>query len=397
MKTILNALLTVVTLTGATFLTCDHASAATFTNLYTFSALDENGFNGDGADSVAALTASGQTLYGTASTGGAAGGGTIFAINTDGTGFTNLYSFTNFDTPTASLILFSNKLYGTTRYGGSNSSGSVFAINTDGTGFTNLYSFTESDDNGFNEDGELPFAGLILFSNTLYGTTFGGGTNGNGVIFAINTDGTGFTNLYTFGGGTDGYGSQAPLMLSGNTLYGTTSEGGLKDGGTVFRINTDGTAYTNLTGLTANSVSFTQAGLVIYSNILYGVSYGGGTAFVGTIFSLKTDGSDFTYLYNFPQTPHNTYTNGANPAAALLLSGHTLYGTTTDGGLNGSGNVFAINIDGTGFAALYSFTARDVNRFNNDGALPYSSLVLSANSLYGTTSAGGSAANGNAV
>src|SRR6266851_4913594 len=57
--------------------------------------------------------------------------------------------------------------------------------------FTTLHSFTGS-------DGAVPMAGLVLSSNTLYGTTVNGGTSDNGTVFAVNTDGTGFTNLYSF-------------------------------------------------------------------------------------------------------------------------------------------------------------------------------------------------------
>ena len=49
-----------------------------------------------------------------------------------------------------------------------------------------------------NSDGAIPEAGLILSGNTLYGTTYWGGTNGNGTVFAVNTNGTGFTTLYSF-------------------------------------------------------------------------------------------------------------------------------------------------------------------------------------------------------
>ena len=58
--------------------------------------------------------------------------------------FTNLHNFTGFDgaEPHAGLILSGNTLYGTAQFGGSSSRGTVFAVNTDGTGFTNLYSFT---------------------------------------------------------------------------------------------------------------------------------------------------------------------------------------------------------------------------------------------------------------
>src|SRR5215471_8503581 len=57
--------------------------------------------------------------------------------------------------------------------------------------FTILHSFTRS-------DGRYPYGGLVLSGNTLYGTASGGGSSGNGAVFAVNTDGTGFTNLYYF-------------------------------------------------------------------------------------------------------------------------------------------------------------------------------------------------------
>src|SRR5205085_5228926 len=74
-----------------------------------------------------------------------------------------------------------------------------------------------------------PLAGLILLGNTLYGTTEDGGSAAyKGMVFAIKTDGTGFTNLHSFIGGSDGAGPTAGF-ISGNTLYGTA--------GTVFSIS----------------------------------------------------------------------------------------------------------------------------------------------------------------
>jgi uncharacterized repeat protein (TIGR03803 family) len=55
-------------------------------------------------------------------------------------------------------------------------------MNTDGTGYTVLKSFT-------NNDG--PNAGLILSGGTLYGTTYMGGSSGDGTVFKMNTNGTG--------------------------------------------------------------------------------------------------------------------------------------------------------------------------------------------------------------
>ena len=117
--------------------------------------------------------------------------------------------------------------------------------------FTVLHSFTADSTNVSgvytNSDGANPLAGLILSGNTLYGTSQAGGGSGAGTVFKVNADGTGFTTLSTFSGGSDAANPGAGLVLSGNALYGTTfntfSGAGL---GTVFKLNTDGTGFTNL-------------------------------------------------------------------------------------------------------------------------------------------------------
>jgi uncharacterized repeat protein (TIGR03803 family) len=123
------------------------------------------------------------------------------------------------------LVLSGNTLYGTATIGGNSGDGTLFANSTDST-FTPLYSFTAT---GYpvttNSDGSGPVAGLILSGNTLYGTASAGGTNEAGTVFAINTDGLGFTVLHTFAG-SDGASPHGSLVLSGTTLYGTTSSGG---------------------------------------------------------------------------------------------------------------------------------------------------------------------------
>jgi len=63
--------------------------------------------------------------------------------------------------------------------------------------FTTLHSFTAKGSET-NSDGANPFAGLIISGNTLYGTAYQGGSSGNGTVFAMNTNGTGFSVLYNF-------------------------------------------------------------------------------------------------------------------------------------------------------------------------------------------------------
>ena len=175
-----------------------------------------------------------------------AGLGLILTGRTPAQTFTTLHSFsatfspnfTNSDgaSPLGSLVFAGNTLYGTAPYGGTNGNGTIFAVNTNGTGFTNLHSFTAISGTHYtNSDGSHPQAGLILSGNTLYGTAQDGGTIGFGTVFKLNLDGTGFTNLHSFTAisgtlNTNSEGvSPRGLVLSGNTLYGTAVAGGTRD------------------------------------------------------------------------------------------------------------------------------------------------------------------------
>jgi uncharacterized repeat protein (TIGR03803 family) len=225
--------------TNGTGLTNLHSFTATTPPFNPFVTPSPPYTNSDGACPTDGLILSGNTLYGTTSFGGSSGWGTVFAVNTDGMGFTTLYTFTGGSDGgwprRAPLILSGNTLYGTTYEGGSgrgsSGKGTVFAVNTNGTGFTVLHSFFGS------SDGANPFAGLTLSGNTLYGMANLGGSRGMGTLFAVNTDGTGFTNLYNFNGSRDGANPYGGLILSGNTLYGTAYGGGSSGNGTVFSLS----------------------------------------------------------------------------------------------------------------------------------------------------------------
>jgi uncharacterized repeat protein (TIGR03803 family) len=434
-----NLFLLSVPITGLGLMLVGPVAAQTFTTLYSFTAAPgaDSYANSDGGYPLAGLVLSSSTLYGTTLRGGSSGKGTVFKVNTDGTGFTVLHAFseglraytnvygeayyTNSDGayPYGGLILSGNTLYGTAGEGSSGGNGTVFKVNTDGTEFTTLHSFTasvlDSDTNSpiyysyTNSDGAGPLAGLILSGDTLYGTANEGGSYRYGTVFAVNTDGTGFSNLHSFNYSRDGAWPSGGLLSSGNTLYGTTAEGGSAGGdGTVFRINTNGTGFITLHSFTPLVETMNSdgggltAGLILSGNTLYGTANGGGSYGEGTLFKLRTDGTGFTTLHSFTIPSLNSsgvYVNsdGYNPSAGLLLSGNTLYGTAS-GGSFGSGTLFAINTNGTGFTTVYSFTAssRDPSYIltNSDGGDPKASLISSGNTLYGTAAAGGSGGNG---
>lgn len=168
-------------------LAADGAQGATFTNLHVFSTNSfpdypgpAYGTNSDGVNPDSVVI-SGNTIYGTAAYGGLYGYGTVFRMDRDGTHFTNLFNFNqgSYDPntsrwtnnlgalPNAGLVLISNTLYGTTFYGGPFLAGSVFKINTDGSGFADLHDFNDT-------DGQGPQHGLVFNNNNnlLYGIRY---------------------------------------------------------------------------------------------------------------------------------------------------------------------------------------------------------------------------------
>jgi uncharacterized repeat protein (TIGR03803 family) len=330
-----------------------------FTSLYNFTAsADPSTYtNSDGGYPIAGLILSGNSLYGTTSYGGGSSRGTVFKVNTHRRSFMTLhtfsapdiFSFTNSDGafPYAGLILSGKTLYGTAPRGGSSDNGTVFALNTDGTGFTTLHSFTATFGNYpnyTNNDGAGPIAGVILSGNTLYGTAYGGGSSGNGTVFAVNTDGKGFTNLHNFtalseifhGTNSDGSGPLGGLMLSGNALYGTASHGGSSGRGTVFKVKTDGTCFTTLHSFTVISGgypfeinedgAYPFAGLILSGNTLYGTASGGGSSGNGTVFSLSLESVSAPQLTVIPSGANVILTWPTN-AAGFTLQSSTSHGS----------------------------------------------------------------------
>src|SRR2546427_9783858 len=73
------------------------------------------------------------------------------------------------------------------------------------------------------------------------GPTVSGGTFGAGTVFQLTPAGT-LTVLYAFTGGTDGAGPVAGVIQAADgNFYGTTSQGGASNAGTVFQLTPAGT------------------------------------------------------------------------------------------------------------------------------------------------------------
>jgi uncharacterized repeat protein (TIGR03803 family) len=336
-------------------------------------------------------------LYGTTSTSGTSGPGTVFKIAADGSGYTTLHRFGDAAEVVAGLVLDgTGTLFGVTKYGGAKGAGNIFKLKSDGTGFAVLHSF-----DGSLSDGGNPVASLVLDStNTLYGTTLGypavccGQSAGErspsvvGTVFKIKTDGTGYAVLHVFSGEaeTGAYPSASVVLGSNGALFGTATKGGAANEGFVYTLKTDGTGF----GILHSFVGGDAAGknpfgaVVLDGGTLYGTTNGGGGA--GTVFKLNTDGTGFALLHRFTGSP----ADGAFPRAGVVLDGAgVLYGATVRGGASDNGALFRIKTDGSGFAVLHSFAGG-----TSDGAWPMAAVLLEGGALYGTTHKGGEAGEG---
>lgn len=250
------------------------------------------GATNDGASSVSGLLqASDGLLYGTAQFGGTAplgGDGVVFSMDLAGSNFTVLHSFTGNDgiAPQCSLIEGTNgALYGTALAGGSNNLGTVFHIDKDGNNFAVVHYFS-----GGVTDGYGPYANLCKGPNgLLYGTTTAGGAHDSGVIFSMGYDGSSFTVLHHFGNipndGAQGY-SDVVLGPDG-LLYGTTFTGGANGYGTIYAISGDGSVYSVVLDF-ANTNGANPNPLILGADgTLYGTANSGAASVLGNVFKMS--------------------------------------------------------------------------------------------------------------
>lgn len=335
-----------------------------------YSLLLEFHFPIDGVYPYGSLTLEGSTLYGMTSSGGVNDLGTVFKIESSGSGFTKLFDFDGNNSgrnPHGSLLSDGAFLYGMTLTGGAFGDGVIFKIMPDGTSFTNLHDFQGSN------DGSEPCGDLILEGGLLYGLASYYG-NDYGTIFKIKPDGTSFENLRSLNGTTDGDAPYGSLISDGTFLYGMTSAGGSSNLGTVLKIKFDGTEYTKLHDF-ATTGNSPHGSVISDGTFLYGMTTAGGIYNSGTIFKVLPNGSSYSTLYDF-------YLDGSNPHGSLLFDGTFLYGMTTNDGANFGGTIFKILPDGTGYSTLLDFDG-------NNGYRPYGSLISDGTFLYGMTSQGG--------
>jgi len=374
------------------------AHATSLTTLYTFA-----GNGSQGAYPLGAVIFDASGLWGTTSEGGAAGQGVVFKLDPASGAIAVVHSFTGGGDgawPVAGLTkgatdrshVRTRMLYGTTSGGGAGK-GTVFKIDTHTGVETVLHAFAGL-------DGAGPQGGLQYDDGSehggppaLYGTTMTGGVAGYGTVFGIDPATGAETLLHSFKGGSDGAYPVGGVVQHGDALYGATSSGGPAQGGTLFRVDIDTGREATLYGFAGSDdgENGPVAPPMYRDGILYGTTFGTGPIVMGvncsgpacgTVFAVNARTGAASTLYSFGGA-----TDGAYPTAAVTFWRGALYGTTFYGGGNwcyeqwgGCGTVFKLDPVSGAETPIYTFAGAA------DGENPAAGLTLRNGVLYGTTS-----------
>ncbi len=347
-------------------------------------------FNGgNGANPIGGLILDAEgNLFGTTAAGGAHGVGTVFEIAKTANGYASMPStLVTFDgingsAPRGTLIAdVAGNLFGTTTTGGTYGLGTVFEIAKTVNGYastpTTLVHFDGS-------NGAKPYADLTVDgAGNLFGTTSGGGTYGFGTVFEIANTATGYAGAPTTLVNFAGYNGRAPMagltLDTAGHLFGTTSGGGEFGGGTVFTIVKNAGVYasmpTTITSFNSLSTGTAPDGRLIidadgnlFGTTAYGRPYtpppystpGHFGTFAGSVFKILKNSNggysapipladletnQFSYFYkNFPY--------GEHPKGLIVDAAGNLFGTALRSGSidlfyanqtpSGGGTVFKI-------------------------------------------------------
>jgi uncharacterized repeat protein (TIGR03803 family) len=335
------------------------------------------------------------SLYGLA--GGFNSVGAVFKLTPSGTGgWTEsvIYSFLNSsDAPGLNFVFdLSGNIYGTMP--GSGTCGAVYQLVPSSGGIWTqniLFSFTDGATQGCYPQSII----FDLATGNLYGIAVGGGANNAGTVFELTPvlgGGWNFNVIHTFGFGTDGtYPTAAPTLDSSGNLYGTTYNGGSYGDGTVYRLTngSEGWSESVLYNFTGGDNGFASSAGVVFDREgnLYGTTdEPGGGDDVGNVYKLTPTKGDWVIhvIHTFTGGP-----DGGNPSLFNLAidSAGNLYGTTELGGLYNYGVAYKLSPSTGGKwkeTVLHSFTN------GADGANPDCGFVFdSSGNLYGSTNNGG--------
>ena len=247
---------------------------------------------GESPDGGTLITDPDGNYFGTAYAGGPNNTGGVFeaAAGTDALTGVAFLTTSAGNQPVGGVVQDSaGDLFGTTDFGGANNLGAVFEVAAGASTATALVPFSMA-------TGGRSVSGLAIdAAGDLYGSTFQGGANGLGTVFEIAAGTSALTVLASF---TDdsGYNSEGTLLIdAAGDLFGTASNGGANDDGTVFEVAASSGTVTPIVSFsgTADLGRFQGplGGVVADSaGNLYGATQYLGTAGLGTLFEVSNSG-----------------------------------------------------------------------------------------------------------
>jgi uncharacterized delta-60 repeat protein len=288
--------------------------------------------NGNGPAGV--IIDSSGNIFGVNAFGGPGDFGTVFELLKGATSVTTIADFNGADgsRPSALVLDGNGDLFGITGLGGDNNQGTVFEIPNGSSTISPLASF--------NGTGQNSAAGLIVDSSgNLFGTTSSGGTLGEGTIFEVAIGSNTITTLANFDA-NNGSGPLGNLVLDGSgDLFGTTSNGGPTDNGTVFELANGSGTIATLASFNGANAMFPEAGVVRDSTgNLYGTTSQGGSNTNGTVFELANGSGTIATLASFGTS------DGISPGGNTITvdqSGN-IFGADPEGGTAGLGSIFEL-------------------------------------------------------
>ncbi len=377
----------------------------------------------------------GSKLYGTHTQGGRYNRGVIFSFDTLSGVYTKIIDFNGSDLgsfPRGSLVRASNGLmYGLCYQGGSKNYGTIYCFNPANNSCVKLFDFGASAGSGTTPSGKL----LQANNGKLYGLTYQGGTNNEGVLYEFDLQNNSYANLFEFDGSVNGRHPLGSLIQAKNgLLYGTCYQGGSFNLGILFQfdLNNDSLqikAHFNGSGNGSNpynSLLETDSGTLLGMNFLggssnggtvyrysyvtdsiykiadlngsdngrnpyggfckglngkfYAMTYAGGTSNAGVILEYNSNNDSLIKKLDLGGSAA-----ARNPMGDLFMSTTgKLYGVSYRGGITNSGILFTYSPANNAFSKIHEFN------YAAEGNSPLGRLCLASNrKLYGLTLSGG--------
>jgi|SRR5579862_1164332 len=222
--------------------------------------------------------------------------------------------------------------------------------------------------------GAQPNSNLAIdASGNLYGVS---SISGNGTVFELSPTQGGYrlTTLYAFQGGADGASPKNGVLLDpvGN-LYGTTSQGGSGNCGTIFQLTNNGSGWTNTTlyAFQGGSDGCRPSGPL--TRDAAGNLYGGNSGTTSTVYELSPQNGGWTF------SVLQTFNTGAPTGSLALDAAGNVYGTT-------GASIFKLTPSGGNwtYTSLHNFACNA-----GDGCGPEGVAIDGNGNLFGATYLGG--------